>query len=111
MASAAAIIGLLIARGFAIQTSALIFLAVFMVTGAGNAVNDYYDREIDAVNSAAYSKRAHQPRSSAQLFCRPFRRRVHRCRFRELALLCPGSRQLHAAFLLCTKPEGYAVGR
>jgi geranylgeranylglycerol-phosphate geranylgeranyltransferase len=53
MASAAAIIGLLIARGFAIQTSALIFLAVFMVTGAGNAVNDYYDREIDAVNRPA----------------------------------------------------------
>ena len=53
MASTAAIIGLLIARGFAIQTSALIFLAVFMVTGAGNAVNDYYDREIDAVNRPA----------------------------------------------------------
>lgn len=53
MASAAAIIGLFIAGGFDIQTSALIFLAVFMVTGAGNAVNDYYDREIDAVNRPA----------------------------------------------------------
>lgn len=50
MASAAAIIGQLIAGGFSIQTSALIFLAVFIVTGAGNAINDYYDREIDSVN-------------------------------------------------------------
>ena len=53
MASTAAIIGLFIAGGFATQTLALIFLAVFMVTGAGNAVNDYYDREIDAVNRPA----------------------------------------------------------
>ncbi len=50
MAGAAAIIGLLIAGGFDAPASALIFLAVFMITGAGNAVNDYYDRDIDAVN-------------------------------------------------------------
>ncbi len=50
MASVAAIIGLFIAGGFDLKTSAMIFLAVFLVTGAGNAVNDYYDREIDAVN-------------------------------------------------------------
>ncbi len=50
MAGAAAIIGLLIAGGFDAKASAIIFLAVFLITGAGNAINDYYDREIDAVN-------------------------------------------------------------
>jgi geranylgeranylglycerol-phosphate geranylgeranyltransferase len=50
MAGAAAIIGLLIAGGFDAEAFVLIFLAVFLITGAGNAVNDYYDREIDAVN-------------------------------------------------------------
>lgn len=50
MAGAAAIIGLLIAGGFDAGAFVLIFLAVFLITGAGNAVNDYYDREIDAVN-------------------------------------------------------------
>jgi geranylgeranylglycerol-phosphate geranylgeranyltransferase len=50
MAGVAAIIGLLIAGGRGIEPAALIFLAVFLVTGAGNAVNDYFDREIDAIN-------------------------------------------------------------
>ena len=50
MAGFAAIIGILIAKGFAVETAVLIFLAVFLITGAGNVVNDYYDREIDAVN-------------------------------------------------------------
>lgn len=50
MAGAAAIIGLLIAGGFDAEAFVLIFSAVFLITGAGNAVNDYYDREIDAVN-------------------------------------------------------------
>ena len=50
MAAAAAIIGLAIAGGLEPGAVALIFLAVFLITGAGNAVNDYYDREIDAVN-------------------------------------------------------------
>jgi geranylgeranylglycerol-phosphate geranylgeranyltransferase len=50
MAGVAAIIGLLMAGGRDVQPAVLIFLAVFLVTGAGNAVNDYYDREIDAVN-------------------------------------------------------------
>ena len=50
MAAAAAIIGLDIAGGLEPWAVALIFLAVFLITGAGNAVNDYYDREIDAVN-------------------------------------------------------------
>ena len=50
MAGFAAIIGILIAKGFAVETAVLIFLAVFLITGAGNVVNDYYDRKIDAVN-------------------------------------------------------------
>ncbi|VVB72459.1 Digeranylgeranylglyceryl phosphate synthase [uncultured archaeon] len=50
MAAAASIIGLAIAGGLGIEASAFIFLAVFLITGAGNAINDYYDREIDAVN-------------------------------------------------------------
>jgi geranylgeranylglycerol-phosphate geranylgeranyltransferase len=50
MAGIAAIIGLLIAGGREIEAAILIFLAVFLVTGAGNAVNDYFDREIDAIN-------------------------------------------------------------
>jgi geranylgeranylglycerol-phosphate geranylgeranyltransferase len=50
MAAAAAIIGLAIAEVPDPRAAALIFLAVFLVTGAGNAINDYYDREIDAIN-------------------------------------------------------------
>jgi geranylgeranylglycerol-phosphate geranylgeranyltransferase len=50
MAGFAAIIGLLIAKGFYFEAGVPIFLAVFLITGAGNVVNDYYDREIDAVN-------------------------------------------------------------
>ncbi len=50
MAAAAAIIGLAIAGGVTPKAAALIFLAVFLVTGAGNTVNDYYDRNIDAIN-------------------------------------------------------------
>lgn len=51
MASTAALIGLLIANskpeGFVV---ALVFLAVFVVTGAGNVVNDYFDMKIDSIN-------------------------------------------------------------
>ncbi|MCK9440872.1 MAG: geranylgeranylglycerol-phosphate geranylgeranyltransferase [Methanothrix sp.] len=50
MAAAAAIIGLAIAGGLQPWATALIFLAVFLITGAGNTINDYYDREIDAIN-------------------------------------------------------------
>ena len=50
MAAAAAIIGLAIAGGLDPKAGLLIFLAVFLITGAGNAINDYYDREIDAIN-------------------------------------------------------------
>jgi geranylgeranylglycerol-phosphate geranylgeranyltransferase len=50
MAAAAAIIGQAIAGDPDIWATVLIFLTVFLITGAGNAVNDYYDREIDAIN-------------------------------------------------------------
>lgn len=50
MAAVAAIIGLAVTGRFSFQYSALIFLTVFLVTGAGNAINDYYDRDIDKVN-------------------------------------------------------------
>jgi len=50
MAGIAAIIGLLIAGIWKIEIAALIFLAVFLITGAGNSVNDFFDQEIDAIN-------------------------------------------------------------
>ncbi len=50
MAGVAAIIGLAIAGSLDPKAGLLIFFAVFLITGAGNAINDYYDREIDAIN-------------------------------------------------------------
>ncbi|MDM7938911.1 MAG: geranylgeranylglycerol-phosphate geranylgeranyltransferase [Methanothrix sp.] len=50
MAGIAAVIGLAIALSQNPRILILIFLSVFLITGAGNAVNDYYDRAIDAVN-------------------------------------------------------------
>ncbi len=51
MAAVAALIGFLVADARPEPlTAALVLLAVFVVTGAGNAANDYFDREIDAVN-------------------------------------------------------------
>jgi len=50
MASVAAMIGLAIAGGLEPGGAALIFFTVFIITGAGNAINDYYDRDIDAIN-------------------------------------------------------------
>jgi geranylgeranylglycerol-phosphate geranylgeranyltransferase len=50
MAAAAAIIGLAVAAGLQPGAAVLIFLTVFLITGAGNAINDYYDRDIDAIN-------------------------------------------------------------
>lgn len=51
MAGIAALIGLMVAEsGPEPLTAVFVFLAVFAVTGAGNSVNDYFDREIDAVN-------------------------------------------------------------
>jgi geranylgeranylglycerol-phosphate geranylgeranyltransferase len=50
MAGTAAIIGLLISGGRSIEAAVQIFLTVFLITGAGNTVNDYFDRTIDAIN-------------------------------------------------------------
>ncbi|NMB86383.1 MAG: geranylgeranylglycerol-phosphate geranylgeranyltransferase [Methanothrix sp.] len=50
MAGIAAVIGLAITSSQNLRILILIFLAVFLIAGAGNAVNDYYDRAIDAVN-------------------------------------------------------------
>ena len=55
MAGLAAVIGGAIAYG-AVDASGsllnlpLIFFTVFLITGAGNAINDYFDAAIDAVN-------------------------------------------------------------
>jgi len=76
MASLAALIGLLVADSSPEPLTAfLVALAVFAVTGAGNAVNDYFDREIDAVNRPGRpipSKRISPDRAllwSITLFC------------------------------------------
>jgi geranylgeranylglycerol-phosphate geranylgeranyltransferase len=45
-----AAIGYLVATGTLVPGTVLLALAVFFITGAGNAINDYYDRSIDAVN-------------------------------------------------------------
>lgn len=37
-------------NSFSILEAALVFLVVFLVSGAGNAINDYFDVEIDAIN-------------------------------------------------------------
>ena len=61
MAAIAAAIGVFIAYNilsvntpgslpFPFYESVLVFLTVFLVTGAGNAINDYYDVEIDRIN-------------------------------------------------------------
>ena len=50
MASAAAMIGLLVAMVQDLRAALIIAGAVFLITGAGNVINDYYDRQIDAVN-------------------------------------------------------------
>lgn len=52
MAGAASLIGM-IASGAppqSLHAPALVFFTVFLITGGGNAINDYFDREIDAVN-------------------------------------------------------------
>jgi len=63
MAGFAAVIGILIAfniltsapgsyspEKFPFFSSSLIFLAVFVISGAGNAINDYFDVRIDSIN-------------------------------------------------------------
>jgi geranylgeranylglycerol-phosphate geranylgeranyltransferase len=53
MAGSAAIIGILLADNWNIHLVELIFLAVFLITGAGNVINDFYDRDIDQINRPA----------------------------------------------------------
>ena len=53
MAGLAAIIGAAIAYSAApgeLVWMGLIFITVFVITGAGNAINDYFDANIDAIN-------------------------------------------------------------
>jgi geranylgeranylglycerol-phosphate geranylgeranyltransferase len=45
-----AILAYLIATGTLITETALLFLIVFVVTGAGNTINDYFDAGIDRIN-------------------------------------------------------------
>ncbi|MCX8206909.1 MAG: geranylgeranylglycerol-phosphate geranylgeranyltransferase [Methanothrix sp.] len=52
MAGAASFIGMIASGALpqSLHLPALVFSAVFLITGGGNAINDYFDREIDAVN-------------------------------------------------------------
>ena len=50
VAGCAAIIGYFLAAGTLVPGVAVLFLVVFLVTGAGNAINDYFDVEIDRIN-------------------------------------------------------------
>ncbi|OPX66188.1 MAG: Digeranylgeranylglyceryl phosphate synthase [Methanoregulaceae archaeon PtaB.Bin056] len=50
VAGCAAIIGYLMATGTLVTGAVILFLVVFLVTGAGNAINDYFDVEIDRIN-------------------------------------------------------------
>src|SRR5271157_2050609 len=52
MAGIAAIVAYLIATGTLVPAVLLLFVAVALITAAGNVINDYYDAEIDAVNRA-----------------------------------------------------------
>lgn len=50
VAGCAGIIGYLMATGIPNPGLLVLFLVVFLVTGAGNAINDYFDVEIDRIN-------------------------------------------------------------
>lgn len=50
VAGIAAIIGYLMATGTVVPGTILLLVVVFLITGAGNAINDYYDAEIDRIN-------------------------------------------------------------
>lgn len=49
-AGLAAIVAYLIATGTLIPSVLLLFIVVFLITAAGNVINDYFDVEIDRVN-------------------------------------------------------------
>ncbi len=54
MAGFAAVIGVKIVCGVIIGVpvfdTALVFLSVFLITGAGNVINDFFDADVDAIN-------------------------------------------------------------
>jgi len=52
MAGVAALIGMMASGALlhSLSVAVMVFFAVFLITGGGNAINDYFDREIDAVN-------------------------------------------------------------
>lgn len=50
VAGCAGITGYLIASGTLVPGVVVLFLVVFLVTGGGNAINDYFDVEIDRIN-------------------------------------------------------------
>ena len=50
VAGLAGILATVIATGTIPAEFLFIFLIVLFITGAGNVINDYYDREIDAIN-------------------------------------------------------------
>ena len=49
-AGLASLVGYVIATGTLISGSFFLFLVVFLITGAGYVINDYFDREIDKIN-------------------------------------------------------------
>jgi geranylgeranylglycerol-phosphate geranylgeranyltransferase len=46
----AAVLGYLIATGTLVPETVLLVIVVFLITGAGNVINDYFDQEIDRIN-------------------------------------------------------------
>jgi geranylgeranylglycerol-phosphate geranylgeranyltransferase len=50
VAGLAAIVAYLIATGTIIPASMYLFIIVFLITAAGNVINDYFDADIDAIN-------------------------------------------------------------
>ncbi|WFN37467.1 geranylgeranylglycerol-phosphate geranylgeranyltransferase [Methanomicrobium antiquum] len=50
VAGFAVILGIIIAKGLVPAESLIMIPVVALITAAGNTINDYYDREIDAVN-------------------------------------------------------------
>lgn len=50
VAGIAVLLGVLVAGGEVTPVLFLLVMAVFCITGAGNAINDYFDRDIDRIN-------------------------------------------------------------
>lgn len=52
MAGVATVVAYLVATGILVMAALFLFIAVALITAAGNVINDYCDAEIDAVNRA-----------------------------------------------------------